>query len=99
MADFKNGQLRVWWIPQIPMKPFEVLVDDLKQAKLLLDTLADYDAFQYENDIKPDYSNTGGLTIWEEDLDPDEDGLKWCDWYDEETGMDFDEYCKEGLLK
>lgn len=95
----KDKQLRVWWIPQVPMESFDVLVDDLKQAKLLLDTLAKYDAFQFEHNVKPDYSNTGGLTIWDESLEPDEDGLKWCDWYDDETGMDFDEYCEEGLLK
>ena len=88
-----NGQLRVWWIPQVPMKAFHVTVYDLFQAKLLLDTLAKYDAFQFENNIKPDYSNVGGLQIWEDDLDPDEEGLKWCDWYDAD-GNDFDEWCE-----
>jgi len=95
----KDKQLKVWWIPQIPGKPFLVMVDDLKQAKLLLDTLANYDRFQFDNNIKPDYSNVGGLEIWDEDLDPDEHGSKWSTWYDPETGLEFDEYCDEGLLK
>lgn len=91
----KNGQLCVWWVPQIPTKNFNVLVDNLKEAKLLLDTLADYDLFQFENNIKPDYSNTGGLLIWDEEMEPDENGEKWCDWYDVKTGLPFDEYCME----
>ena len=76
------GSLRVWWIPQVPMKPFLVAVGNLREAKLLLDTLAKYDAFQFENRIKPDYCNTGGLSVFE-------DG-EWCDWADEE-GNDIDE--------
>lgn len=59
----KHGQLKVWWIPQIPMKAFEVEVETLVEAKLLLDTLAKYDLFQFENRIKPDYANAGGLVV------------------------------------
>lgn len=76
------GSLRVWWIPQVPMKPFHVAVNSVHEAKLLLDTLAKYDAFQLENNIKPDYSNAGGLEIFK-------DG-EWCDWVDED-GNDIDE--------
>ena len=86
-------KLRVWWIPQVGcnIPRFIVEVEDLARAKLLLDTLAVYDIFQLENNIKPDFSNTGGLEVWNEN---DSD---WEDWYDEETGMDFDEYCREVL--
>lgn len=68
----KDGDLRVWWIPQIPMKAFTVPVADLRQAKLLLRALADYDRFQFENKVKPDYCNAGGLSVYE-------DGA-WSDW-------------------
>ena len=91
----KNGQLQVWWIPQIPMKMFTVNVKTLGEAKLLLNVLANYDLFQFENNIKPDYCNAGGLRQWDEELEPDENGECWSDWYDEETGEDFDEWCKE----
>ena len=57
----KNGDLRVWWIPQVPGKSFYKPVANLVEAKLLLDTLADYDAFQLRHRIKPDYCNAGGL--------------------------------------
>ena len=59
---------------------------------MLLDALAQYDIFQYENQIKPDYSNAGGLQIWDTGNEPDELGLYWSDWYDETTGYDIDEY-------
>lgn len=95
----KDKQLKVWWIPQIPGKAFTALVDDLKQARLLLDALAEYDKFQFENNIKPDYCNVGGLEIWDESLDADDNGDKWATWYDEDTGMEFDEYCEQGHLK
>jgi hypothetical protein len=87
----KKGDLRVWWIPQVPMKPFRVAVPDVKTAKLLLTTLADYDIFQYKNRIKPDYSNAGGLECFSQD----DDG-QWCDWYDEETGDDIDTVAPPG---
>lgn len=70
------GQLQVWWIPQVPSKPFVVDVASLHEAKLLLKVLTDYDIFQYENRIKPDYCNAGGLRTW--------DGNDWEDWYDED---------------
>ena len=77
----KEGDLRVWWIPQIPMKAFTVRVESLSQAKFLLRTLADYDKFQFENRVKPDYSNAGGLQEF--------DGSDWFDWSSEE-GEDVD---------
>lgn len=91
----KQGDLLVWWIPQIPGKSFEVSVANIGQAILLLKTLADYDAFQYANHIKPDYSNAGGLVVWDDDLaadDPDGDG--WSDWCNED-GEDIDEVMRK----
>ena len=79
-------KLRVWWIPQVPMKPFYVEVGNFEEANLLLETLAMYDEFQFKNKVKPDYSNIGGL----ESFDPE--SKDWIDWYDEETGDSFYEY-------
>jgi hypothetical protein len=55
------GDMRVWWIPQIPGKAFRVPVASLEEGVKLLIVLADYDLFQYKNRIKPDYSNAGGI--------------------------------------
>lgn len=89
MTTDKEGDLKVWWVPPLPMKAFEVPVPDLRSATLLLDTLADYDRFQFENNIKPDYSNAGGLMVFE-------DG-DWFDWYSED-GYDFDQVRRDPEL-
>lgn len=75
-------KLRVWWQPQVPMKSFTVEVETVTEALKLLDTLANYDLFQLENNIKPDYCNTGGLEEW------DKEGQEWLEWVDPETGDD-----------
>ena len=63
------GDMQVWWIPQIPMKSFEVEIDSPEEGKKIMDILANYDIFQYENNIKPDYCNAGGIRIWVADCD------------------------------
>ena len=83
----KIGDLQVWWIPQVPMKAFEVDTQSIEQGVFLINTLAAYDLFQFENNIKPDYANAGGLRRWCADSDG-EGNPGWEDWYDEETGID-----------
>ena len=80
-------KLQVWWIPQVPMKSFEVPVQSVEEGVKIMNVLADYDAFQFENRIKPDYCNAGGLCQWDENSDG-EGTPGWVDWYDEETGED-----------
>ena len=84
MSEPTEGDLQVWWIPQVPMPLFTVPVATPSEAKKLLAVLADYDKFQFENRVKPDYCNAGGLNVFE-------DG-EWCDWQDPETGDDIDSW-------
>ena len=84
---YQIGDLQVWWIPQVPMKGFTVDVKSITEGAKILKVLADYDIFQFENNIKPDYSNAGGLLIWTGDHDG-EGNPGWNDWYDEETDED-----------
>lgn len=77
-----NKKLRIVHFPQIGAKPFKVEVSNLQEARLLFNTLADYDLFQYNNRIKPDYANATVVQEWSE-----EDG-EWIDWSDDETGID-----------
>ena len=83
-------KMRVWWCPQIGHGlSFYVPVKTVEEAKRLMDTLAAYDQFQFENNIKPDFCNTGGLQVW------DEENQEWLDWEHEEDGDyydDVDEY-------
>jgi hypothetical protein len=60
-----EGDLRVWWIPQVPMQSFEVPVESVEQGWWLCSVLADYDTFQLENNVKPDYANAGGVQMFE----------------------------------
>ncbi|HDR9087164.1 TPA: hypothetical protein QDB10_003077 [Burkholderia vietnamiensis] len=80
------SKLKVWWIPQVPMKAFEVPVSSIEEAKKILTVLAKYDLFQFENNVKPDYCNAGGLNVFE-------DG-EWTTWYDDE-GRDIDDLIRE----
>ena len=77
----KKGDLRIWWVPQVPGKPFEWPVIDLAQSALMLDALAAYDDFQFAQNVKGDYCNVGGLWIY--------DGSEWVDWESDECD-DFD---------
>lgn len=81
------GDLRVWWIPQVPMKPFHFPVDSVEQAVHDLRLLAEYDKFQYENRVRPDYCNAGGLEVYVEDCDG-EGNPGWEDWSDDEQTID-----------
>lgn len=85
-------KLRVWWIPQIGIENiFYVSVNTPEDGKRLLDTLAAYDLFEFNNNVKPDYCNSGGLEMW------DEDAQEWVDWCletDNEYFEDIDEYCE-----
>lgn len=52
-----------------------------------LEVQASCDLFKFENMVKPDYSNAGGLEVWSDDCDG-EGNAGWESWYDEETGED-----------
>jgi hypothetical protein len=69
------------------MKAFHVEVSSPKEAVKVISVLADYDLFQYNNNVKPDYANVSGLEVFE-------DG-DWCEWYDEKTGSDIREYAED----
>lgn len=86
------SKLRVWWIPQVGnCDTFYVSVKSVEDGKRLFDILAAYDAFQLQNNVKPDYCNTGGLQIF------DETEGEWNDWYletEDDFFDDVDEYCE-----
>lgn len=84
MKSIKRKKLlyRVWHIPQVPMIPFYVAVDSPKEAKKILNILANYDIFQFKNNVKPDYSHAAGLEIFNDN--------EWLEWEDE-NGFNIDE--------
>jgi hypothetical protein len=77
-------KFRVWWIPQVPGQSFDIHdVRDLDTAILLCNVLANYDLFQYENKIKPDYCNVGGIQ-WHHPCFELDDEWEDFDYEDEE---------------
>lgn len=87
MPSNKPGDLQVWWIPQVPMKAFTVPVSSVEEAVKIMEVLANYDAFQFEHCVKPDYSNAGGLRVYDADSDG-EGNPGWCDWCSEDGFFD-----------
>lgn len=85
---------RVWHCPQVPCPMFTVEAPDYAEAKRLQNALADYDLFQLNNNIKPDYCNASGVQIYQHDL-TDEDlvemGLE-DRWVDIDGVDDLNEY-------
>ncbi len=79
-------KLKVVHIPQVPMKGFEVEVSSVEEGVKVMNILANYDLFQLENNIKPDYFNVSFLQMYDETL-TDQDLIemeledRWVDWY------------------
>jgi hypothetical protein len=65
------------------MNAFWVPVKTVEEASLIISTLAKYDLFQLRHNVKPDFSNAGGLNVVE-------DG-ELVTWYDEESGDSLDD--------
>ncbi len=85
----KSGDLCVWWNPQVGRcGTFHAAVGSVEEGVRLMDILSDYDLFQLENKIKPDYCNVGGLQVFDASDDHDGPDGSWVDWSDEETGID-----------
>lgn len=83
-------KFRVVHIPQVGHGISYVKeVKTLEEGKLLMDTLAEYDQFQFENNIKPDYSNATFFEYY------NEEDKEWQTWYDEESGLEIEEYFEE----
>jgi hypothetical protein len=50
----KDGDLRVWHIPQIPGEPFFVHVNSIREGALVEAALIRYDSFLYRQHIRGD---------------------------------------------
>jgi hypothetical protein len=75
---------RVWYAPQLTGPSFEIEVEDFLEACRLLDTLYNFSLFEFENKLKPDYADLGGIQEWDgEWLDVDFDELQYSVGYRE----------------
>lgn len=81
LANDGTAKFRLWWTPQVPMKPFREKVPDYKTGKLMETAFANYDLFQLKNRVKGDYANAGGVE-W---THPILTGGEWMDLDDDEA--------------
>ncbi len=100
-ANPKVGDLCVWHNPQVGrVNSFYYPVDSVEQAKTVLNLLADYDLWQYENRVKGDYASAAGLSVFEgvppEEIEGDY-GDGWCDWQNG-GGYSIDEIMRDPSL-
>ena len=95
-----QNKLRVVHFPQIGScrQSFKVEVKDEEQAHLIRETLADQHLWLEKNNIIPDYSNTVFVEMYDADFN-DETGeaFGWCDYWNEEECMDFDDLIEAHL--
>ncbi len=95
-------KLRVWWIPQVPMQPFYVPVSSVEEGIKIMAVLAEYDLFQYDNNVKPDYANAGGLSLFDPEDDTDGPEGSWVDWFYEDADNWYDdpeEYLRDKAIQ
>ena len=72
-------KFQVWYCPQMPMKAFEVETSNALEAEKILGVLEDFSLFEFENRVKPDYADVGGIQVW------DEEGRGWVDYHPEDV--------------
>lgn len=91
-----SNKLRVLHYPQVPCEPFFVDVKDEEQALLISKILANQHLFLYNNHFISDYSNVITVVMWDENSDG-EGTPDWVDYYNEDEGMEFDEFVETYL--
>lgn len=86
-----SNKLRVCHFPQVPCEPFIIEVKNEEHANVIINALANQHFFLYSNGYINDYSNTIIVEMWDEDSDG-EGNAGWVDYWNDEEGMDFDEF-------
>ena len=80
----KGEKLRIYFLI-LGTKPFYKSVKSPKEAKLIIDAIADFINFKVDEGFICDHCNTAGLEYF------DEEENEWLTWYDED-GNDLDEH-------
>ncbi|QSL99815.1 hypothetical protein SEA_ODAY_71 [Gordonia phage ODay] len=75
------GDLKIWYIHQVPGKPYSQAVPDIATGQAILDAVYQVALFGLEHRWWPDFANMGGISRYEKYDDGDEG---WFDLDDEE---------------
>jgi len=88
-----NNKLRVVHFPQVGSckHSFKVEVKNEAEAFLMLNALASQHLWLEKHHIIPDYSNALFVEMYDESIN-DETEERWTDYYNEEEGLDWDEF-------
>lgn len=77
----KHGDLMVWHIPNIPGDAIRFPVASLREAKVIIDVLAEYDQDLFNMQIRYDYSNASGLVVYDANCELEEGKIgDWVEW-------------------
>lgn len=68
-TDFIPSKFRIYYIHQVPGKPFVIDVPDAETGQAILDVISDLMLNLYETNQIPDYANTGGVEYLDWDGD------------------------------
>lgn len=58
------------------MPAFEREYEDFETAKEVLNAIINFSIFEYDNNVKPDYSDVAGISYWDDEAD---EGYEWED--------------------
>ena len=82
-----EGDIRISYIPQIPGRPFQAIFpvnavetfdERLTEAAQALDAIVNFSIFEFENRVKPDYSDMALIEYFDSDGDWEEiDEEQW----------------------
>lgn len=68
MTNLENAtRFRISYIPQIPMPAFEREYSDFQTAKAVLNAVIRFSIFEFDNNVKPDYSDIALMDFWDEE--------------------------------
>lgn len=87
------NKLRVYHFPQVPCKAFYVEVLDEIEGYRIMEILAQQHLFLYNAKIIPDYSNSIGIEMF------DEDEQAWVSYFNKEEDMDWEDFVEAYLEK
>lgn len=80
-----KARLQVRHYAQVPCHPFCYEVANEREAFILCDALSKQHMFLFDKKIIPDYANVISVVMWDEDM------KDWCDYWNEEEFMEWDE--------
>jgi hypothetical protein len=70
------------------MRAFHIDIDSVAEGVKMMGILAEYDQFQLDNNIKPDYCNTGGIIMFDPEDHTDGPDGSWVDFWSDEALTD-----------